>query len=310
MIEKHGDRFGVEPICRVLGYPSASTYYARRDRPPSARAVRDELVLAEIGRVRTGFAAVYGARRTWVALRRAGVEVARCTVERLMRAHGLVGVQRGRKPRTTTPDAAAARPGDLVKRNFVAKAPNQLWLSDITYLPTRAGFVYVAFVQDCFSRMIVGWQTADHLRTELPLDALNMALHNRRTTGESTVHHSDAGSQYTSVRYGQRLADFGLAPSVGSVGDSYDNAMAEALNGTFKAEIFAVFGGFESRPAAEIATYEWVSWYNHARIHTELGDMPPAEYEARFHADHTATAQRFVTGPGNETPEGVGHGPM
>jgi putative transposase len=195
MIEKHGDRFGVEPICRVLGYPSASTYYARRDRPPSARAVRDELVLAEIGRVRTGFAAVYGARRTWVALRRAGVEVARCTVERLMRAHGLVGVQRGRKPRTTTPDAAAARPGDLVKRNFVAKAPNQLWLSDITYLPTRAGFVYVAFVQDCFSRMIVGWQTADHLRTELPLDALNMALHNRRTTGESTVHHSDAGSQ-------------------------------------------------------------------------------------------------------------------
>jgi transposase InsO family protein len=222
MIEKFGDRFGVEPICRVLGYASASTYYARRGRPRSARAGRDEQLLAEIYRVRAGFAAVYGARRTWLALRRAGVEVARCTVERLMRAAGLAGVQRGRKARTTTPDAAAARPGDLVNRQFVAERPNQLWLSDITYLPTRAGFVYVAFVQDCFSRMIVGWQTADHLRTELPLDALNMALHNRHSAGGSTVHHSDAGSQYTSVRYGQRLADFGLAPSVGTVGDSYD----------------------------------------------------------------------------------------
>jgi transposase InsO family protein len=182
-----------------------------------------------------------------------------------------------------------------------------LWLSDITYLPTGQGFVYVAFVQDCFSRMIVGWQTADHLRTELPLDALNMALHNRRLSGESTVHHSDAGSQYTSIRYSQRLSDFGLAPSVGSVGDSYDNAMAEALNGTFKAEIFAVFGSFESRPAAEIAAYEWISWYNHARIHTEIGDVPPAEYEAQYHANHTATASGFVTSSGKETPGGADH---
>jgi transposase InsO family protein len=195
MIEKFGDRFGVEPICRVLGYASASTYYARRGRPPSARARRDEHVLAEIGRVRSGFAAVYGARRTWLALQRAGVKVARCTVERIMRVNGLAGVQRGRRPRTTIADQAAARPGDLVNRQFVAARPDQLWLSDITYLATKAGFVYVAFVQDCFSRMIVGWQTADHLRTELPLDALNMALHHRRPAVGSTVHHSDAGSQ-------------------------------------------------------------------------------------------------------------------
>jgi putative transposase len=287
MIEKFGDRFGVEPICRVLGYPSASTYYARRGRPRSARARRDEQVLTEIVRVRTGFAAVYGARRTWLALRRAGVQVARCTVERLMRANGLAGVRRGRKPRTTTPDQAAARPADLVGRQFVAEAPDQLWLSDITYLPTGQGFVYVAFVQDCFSRMIVGWQTADHLRTELPLDALNMALHNRRLSGESTVHHSDAGSQYTSIRYSQRLSDFGLAPSVGSVGDSYDNAMAESIIGLYKRECVRHDGPFRTVDELELATLSWLDWFNVDRLHGQIGHLPPIEFEQRYYRQNT-----------------------
>ena len=190
VVEQCGDRFGVEPICRVFGYKSASMVYARRNRQPSARQVRDEQVLQAIGTVRVGNAACYGARRTWIALRRAGFEVARCTVERVMRQHGLVGVTRGRKqPRTTTPDPAAVRPPDLVNRNFVAQRPDQLWLSDITYVPTLEGFVYVAFVMDAYSRRIIGWQTGDHLRTDLPLDALEMALWNRNAGDGKTVRH-------------------------------------------------------------------------------------------------------------------------
>ncbi len=290
MIEAHGERFGVEPICRVLGYPSASTFYARRSRPQSRRAIHDEQVLAEIEKVRTGNAVVYGARRTWIELGRRGTQVARCTVERLMREHGLVGVQRGRKIFTTTPDLAAERPADLVKRHFTADRPDQLWLADITYVPTRQGFVYVAFVLDVFSRMIVGWQTAAHLRTDLPLDALEMALRNRKVHYGLTVHHSDAGSQYTSIRYGTTLSTFGVLPSIGTVGDSYDNAMAEALNGSFKAELIHRLGPWKTRAEAEIATYEWISWYNHARLHSSIGDVPPAECEAQYYASLNAQA--------------------
>jgi transposase InsO family protein len=291
VVQQCGDRFGVEPICRVLGYRSASTVYARRNRHPSARQVRDEQVLAAIGTVRVGHAACYGARRTWLALRRAGVEVARCTVERLMRQAGLLGVQRGRKaPRTTTPDRFAVRPPDLVNRDFTATRPDQLWLSDITYVPTLEGFVYVAFVMDAFSRRIIGWQTADHLRTDLPLDALEMALWNRNVHDGQTVHHSDAGSQYRSIRYTTRLSDVGIMPSVGTVADSYDNAMAEALNGTFKAELIDRCGPWKTRAQTEIAIYEWISWYNHARIHTSIGDVPPVEYEHNHYSQITTPA--------------------
>jgi transposase InsO family protein len=283
MVEAHGAHFGVEPICRTLGYKSASVVYARRHRPPSQRSVRDEEILAEIHAVRKGYAAVYGARRTWKELRRRGVDVGRSTVERVMKAAGMVGVRRGRA-RTTDPDQAAERPADLVNRDFTATAPNQLWLADMTYVSTWEGWLYVAFVLDCFSRMIVGWQTADHLRTDLPLDALEMALFNRRVQHGQTVHHSDAGSQYTAIRYTDRLAAFGVLPSIGSTGDSYDNAMAEALNGTFKAELIHRFGPWKTRPKTEIAIYEWVSWYNNDRLHTALGDVPPAEYEAAYYA--------------------------
>jgi transposase InsO family protein len=287
VVEQHGDRFGVEPICRVLGYRSASTVYARRSRPPSRRSLRDEEILCEINEVRTGHAGCYGARRTWVELRRRGVQVARCTVERIMRSQGVVGVQRGRKaPRTTTTDAAAVRPPDLVNRNFTATAPDQLWLSDITYVPTWEGFVYVAFVTDAFSRRIVGWQTADHLRTDLPLDALEMALWNRRVRSGQTIHHSDAGSQYTSIRYTTRLSDVGVMPSVGTVADSYDNAMAEAVNGTFKAELIERCGPWKTRAQTEIAIYEWISWYNDTRLHSSIGDMPPAEYELNYYTQN------------------------
>jgi putative transposase len=256
----------------------------RRGRPASRRSLRDEQILVEILEVRTGHAAVDGSRRTWKELRRRGIEVARCTVERIMREHGLVGVQRGAKKRTTTPDPSAAQPDDLVGRDFTAAAPDRLWLADITYVPTWQGFVYVAFVLDVFSRMIVGWQTADHLRTELPLDALEMALWNRRVHYGQTVHHSDAGCQYTAIRYSERLSTFGVLPSIGSVGDSYDNAMGEAVNGTFKAELIHRLGPWKTRAEAEIAIYEWVTWYNHARLHSAIGDVPPAEYEANYYS--------------------------
>ena len=290
VVDTHGERFGVEPICRVLGYRSASVVYARRHRPPSRRKLRDEQLLAEIEKVRTGNAVVYGARRTWIELRRRGTRVARCTVERIMREHGLVGVQRGKKIFTTTPDPAAARPADLVKRDFTATAPDQLWLVDITYVPTWQGFCYVAFALDVYSRMIVGWQTAGHLRTDLPLDALDMALRNRKVHYRQTVHHSDAGSQYTSIRYSTTLSTFGVLPSIGTVGDSYDNAMAEALNGSYKAELIHRLGPWKTRAEAEIATYEWISWYNHARLHSSIGDVPPAEYEAQYCASLNAQA--------------------
>ena len=281
MIDVYGERFGVEPICRVLE-ASPSTYYARKTRTPSARALRDQRLLVAIRRVHAANYGVYGARKVWKQLNREGITVARCTVERLMRIHGITGLVRGAKRRTTIPDPAAPRPPDLVKRAFVAARPNQLWVSDITYVRTWEGWAYVALVTDVFSRRIVGWQLASHLRTDLPLDALEMAVYQRRP-GEALIHHSDRGCQYLSIRYTERLAEIGAAASVGSVADSYDNALAEAVNATFKEELIHR-RTWRTRTDVEIEAAAWVGWYNHHRIHRALGDIPPAEYEANHYA--------------------------
>ena len=224
---------------------------------------------------------LYGARKVWLQLRRDGIEVARCTVERLMRELGISGAVAGRrKPRTTVPGGADGRPADLLERDFTASAANRRWVADITYVPAACGFVYTAFVTDLFSRRIVGWQVADHLRAGLALDALEMALFARRDgiTGE-LVHHSDRGVQYTSIRYTQRLADIGAARSVGSKGDSYDNAAAEAVNALYKKELISREGPWEDAGQVTVATAEWVSWYNDDRLHSACGNMPPSEYE-------------------------------
>jgi putative transposase len=280
-IDAHRDRFGVEPICRTLGI-APSTYHARKTRPPSRRAVDDAVLLDRIRAVHEQNYGVYGSRRVWKALRRQGVPAPRCRVERLMRRHGLCGAQPGRKRRwLTVADDAAPRPADLVERRFVADRPNELWVCDLTYLKTREGFVYLAFVLDVFSRMVVGWQTATHLRTDLVLDALEMAVHLRRPAAGELVAHTDRGSQYTSFRYTQRLADLGIAASVGSVADAYDNAMAESFVGTLKTELIAG-RVFTTRFEADLAVVEYLGWFNHTRLHEPLGDIPPAEFEALY----------------------------
>jgi putative transposase len=284
-IDTHRDQWSVAVMCRTLEL-SERSYYAAKTRPASARAISDGQRRVEIRRVWEANYGVYGARRVWAALRREGHQIARCTVERLMADMGLTGVRRGSKARTTTPDVTAPRPPDLVDRRFTAERPNQLWVTDITYVSTWEGWLYVAFVLDVYSRVIVGWQIASHLRTELVLDAIEMAIFRRDTTGELTCH-SDAGCQFTSYRYSQRLADAGIAASIGSVGDSYDNAMAEALNGTYKAELIGRAGPWRSRAQAEFATIEWIDWYNTARLHGEIGHVPPAEHEALWHAQNT-----------------------
>ncbi len=281
MIDAYGERFGVEPICRVLE-ASPSTYYARKTRTPSARSLRDQQLLAEIRRVHAANYGVYGARKVWKQLGREGIVVARCTVERLMRQAGITGLVRGAKRRTTVPDPAAPKPPDLVKRAFAAARPNRLWVSDITYVRTWEGWAYVAFVTDVFSRRILGWQLASHLRTDLPLDALEMAVYQRRP-GEELIHHSDRGGQYHSIRYTERLAQIGAAASVGSVADSYDNSLAESVNATFKEELIHR-RAWRTRTDVEIETAAWVGWYNHHRIHRALGDIPPAEYEINHYA--------------------------
>jgi transposase InsO family protein len=276
-IEERRDVFGVEPICRTLGV-SVSTHYARRSRKPSRRQLADQALLAEIEAARAGYRRVYGARRTWLELRRRGVEAGRDQVARVMRQHGIEGKLRGRKKRTTTPDEAAVELArDLLQRDFSATAPNEKWVCDLTYLRTWSGFCYLAFVLDCYSRMIVGWQLATHMRTELVLDALEMANGLRRP-GAGLIAHSDRGSQYTSIRYTDRLDEIGAAPSVGSKGDAYDNAMAEAWVATFKSEL--VDGRrFPSYEHAEHEILSWISFYNSERLHEELGDLPPAGYE-------------------------------
>ncbi|MEU9979298.1 IS3 family transposase [Streptomyces sp. NPDC051014] len=273
---------GVDPVCRVLDL-SPSTYFARKKRPKSARRLRDEQLMPVIEEIHAESGGTYGARRITRALRRKGVEVARCTVERLMGELGLEGVIRGRRRRTTIPEPSAPRPPDLVDRNFTAVRPDQLWVADMTYVRTWSGWAYVAFVLDVYSRMIVGWQIADHMRTELPLDALEMALWRRRIKKDSgLIHHSDRGSQYVSIRYTDRLADIGASASVGSVADSYDNAMAEALNGTFKAELIEMQGPWKDPAQVERAIFQWVTWYNEERLHSALDYVPPAEYERDF----------------------------
>ena len=280
-IDAHRHRWPVAVMCRELGL-SERTYHAAKKRPPSARSLNDARVSVEVRRVWEANYRVYGARRVWKQLRREGIVVARCTVERLMGEAGLTGVQRGKKPFTTIADPTAVRPPDLVERRFAADRPNQLWVADITYVSTWEGWLYVAFVLDVHSRVIVGWQIANNLRTDLVLDALEMAIW-RRDTSTGLVHHSDAGCQYTSFRYGEQLADAGIAASIGTVGDSYDNAMAEALNGTYKAELIRRQGPWRTRAGAEFATIEWIDWYNTARLHTEIGDIPPLEHEAQWH---------------------------
>lgn len=284
-IDRHRITYGVEPICRVLQI-APSGYYGHRARQaaPSrrpARAQRDEQLRAAIQRVWDANHQVYGARKVWRQLHREGTVVARCTVERLMRELGLAGVVRGRRVRTTVPDTAAARPGDLVQRQFTATQPNQLWVADFTYVATWCGFVYVAFVIDVFSRRIVGWRAHTAMRTDLVLDALEQALYDRQTAA-GLVHHSDRGAQYLSLRYTARLAEAGVAPSVGSTGDAYDNALVESVIGLYKAEVIHRRGPWRSFDDVEYATLEWVAWFNTQRLLEPLGYLPPAEYEEQF----------------------------
>jgi putative transposase len=281
-IDANRDRFGVEPICQVLPI-APSTYYAARRRPASARAVRDAKLKGEIARVHGEQFGVYGARKVWRQLGREGIVVARCTVERLMGELGLQGVRRGKPHRTTTPDAAAPRPADLVERDFSAARPNQLWVADLTYVATWSGFVYVALVIDAFSRFLVGWQASRSLRTDLALDALEMAIWRRQAGLEGLVHHSDRGGQYLSIRYTERLAEAGAVTSVGSVGDSFDNALAETIIGLYKAELIRRRGPWRGLDEVEYATLEWVDWFNHRRLLEPIGHLPPAEFEAAYH---------------------------
>lgn len=296
-IDQYKHEFGVEPICRTLTAAGTqiapSTYYAFKTRPPSKRAIRDEELLVQIRRVHAKNFGVYGAKKLHAQLRREGISVARCTVERLMRAEGLRGISREKGPRTTLPgDGPDSRP-DLVERDFTATAPNQLWVADITYCRTFAGWVYAAFVIDVFSRRVVGWQLSKSLRTDLALDALEMGIWTREHAGHDVsglTHHSDKGVQYVAIRYTQRLAEAGAVASVGSTGDSYDNALAEAFNSLFKAELVRNHGPWKNIDELEIATAEYIDWFNHRRLHGEIGMIPPVELEENYHHHQTVPA--------------------
>jgi transposase InsO family protein len=289
-IDQHRDRYGVEPICAVLPI-APSTYFLRKGQQAdpatqSARARRDTELRAAIQGVWDANEQVYGPRKVWKQLRRDGQRVARCTVERLMRDMGLKGVSRGRAWIVTTHAGGAAdRPADLVARQFTATRPNQLWVADFTYVATWRGFVYVAFVIDVFARRIVGWRVSASLATDFVLDALEQAIYDRRATSvEDLVHHSDRGTQYLSMRYTDRLTDAGIAPSVGSRGDSYDNAMAESIIGLFKTEVIQRKGPWRHLENVEFATLTWVDWFNTRRLLEPIGYVPPAEYEAEYYA--------------------------
>jgi transposase InsO family protein len=281
--------YGVEPVCKILQI-APSTYHAhaaRRADPSkaSARAKGDAALRPKIARVFEANFRVYGVRKVWRQLKREGEAVARCTVERLMREMGLQGVLRGRPAKTTVSDKTAPRPLDRVNRQFQAPRPNALWVSDFTYVATWAGFVYVAFVIDVFARRIVGWRASRTAHAGFVLDALEQALHERRpVSGGGLVHHSDRGVQYVSIKYTQRLAEAGVEPSVGSVGDSYDNALAETINGLYKAEVIHRRGPWRTFEAVELATLEWVDWFNNRRILEPIGNIPPAEAEERYYA--------------------------
>jgi putative transposase len=280
-IDAHRGRFGVEPICRVLGV-SASAYYQRASGQRSPRAAEDERLLGVIGELHAANYYAYGYRRTWKALLRAGEHVGRDRVKRLMRAEGIQGAKRRGKPwRTTRPDPAARRRPDLVQRNFTASGPDELWVADLSYLRCWEGLVFLSFVIDAYSRRVVGWQLAGHMHTTLVLDALRMALGTRAPGADvALVHHSDRGSQYTSIDYTQTLTNHGVLASVGSVGDAYDNALAESFVDSFKTELIAD-RVWRSRAQLELAVVEYLGWFNHTRLHQALGDLPPAELEAR-----------------------------
>jgi putative transposase len=288
-IDEHRDTYGVEPICAVLPI-APSTYYEHkvregdpRRRPP--RVVRDEALKPEIERVWDENFRVYGVRKVWQQLRREEICVARCTVTRLMRDLGLRGVVRGRRCKTTIPDAVLDRPADRVNRDFKVNRPNALWVSDLTYVATWRGFVYVAFVIDAFARRIVGWRVSSSLRTDLALDALEQALYDRLPTRQDNalIHHSDRGVQYLSIRYTERLAEAGIEPSVGSVGDSYDNALAETIIGLYKTELIRQRGPWRNLEDVEFATLTWVDWFNNRRLFEPIGNVPPAERELAYY---------------------------
>jgi putative transposase len=291
-IDEHKSVFGVEPICRVLsehGAPIApSTYYAAVSRSPSARAVRDAQLRAEITRVWKDNREVYGADKVWLELNRQGIPVARCTTERLMRQLGLQGVRRGRKVRTTVSGAGGQRAPDLLRRDFTAPAPNRRWVADFTYVATWSGIVYVAFVVDIYSRAIVGWSAATHKRARLVLDALQMALwrrdHDGHRPGPGLVHHSDAGSQYTSFAFTAHLLEAGLDASIGTVGDALDNALMESTIGLYKTELIKKDGPWKNLADVELATASYIQWFNTTRLHTAIGGIPPDEYEAAYYA--------------------------
>ncbi len=294
-IDANRDRFGVEPICRVLtehGCKIApNTYWVAKKRPLCARKVRDAELKTEIRRVWADNLEVYGADKVWTQLNREGIKVARCTVERLMRDLGLSGARRGRAYKVTTRfDERTHRPGDLVERQFCAPAPNRLWVADLTYVRTHTGWVYAAFIIDVYSRMVVGWQISDSLRSDLAIDALEMAVWNRTRTGQvldGLIHHSDRGVQYLSIRYSERLDENDIVASVGSRGDSYDNAMAEAFNSLYKWELIYPQGPWRGLDDVEFATLSYVDWFNHRRIHGEITDdntyVTPAEFEATYY---------------------------
>ncbi len=287
-IDDHRGEYGVEPICQVLPI-APSTYYSHKAREAdpsrcSARAQRDEQLRVEIERVWKASFGLYGVRKVWHQLNREGISAARCTVARLMSEQGLKGVVRGRRQYTTIPADPADRPGDLVERDFTAPGPNRLWVSDLTYVATWCGFVYVAFVIDAYSRRIVGWRVSHSLRSDLALDALEQAICEREDARqERLVHHSDRGVQYLSIRYTERLAEAGIEPSVGSKGDSYDNALAESVIGLFKTEVIRQRGPWRGLEDVEFATLEWVWWFNHHRLLEPIGYVPPVEFEEAFY---------------------------
>ena len=307
-IDSHRSEFGVERICGVLQV-APSTYYAAKARPVSARAIRDAVMIPILVAIWSANYRVYGAHKLWKAARRAGHEIGRDQVGRLMKAAGIEGVsRRRRKVRTTKPDPTAARPPDLVERDFTASRPNDLWVTDLTYVPTWSGFAYVCFIVDAYSRMIVGWRVAAHMRTDMVLDALEMARWSRGTLLEGLRCHSDAGSQFTAVRYGERLADLGAVPSIGSVGDSYDNALAESVNALYKTELIygPDQGPWRNVEAVELATLGWVHWHNTERLHGYLHDVPPAEFEAEW---RQANTRATLTGhqSASHAPGGTNH---
>jgi putative transposase len=286
-----GLRWGVEPICEVLsehGLPIApATYYAAKTRPASARTVRDGELKPVIERVHRDNYGVYGVRKMHAAVRRDGVDIGRDQTARLMRELGLAGVRRGKAKRTTLREDAAVRPADLVNRHFHAQRPDQLWVCDLTYIRTWVGFAYLALVIDVYSRRIVGWALAGHMRTELPLEALELAVWTRKQQRlDGLVHHTDAGSQYLAIRYTDTLTSAGAVGSVGSVGDSYDNALAESTIGQLKAELIKPRGPWRSIEQLEFALFEYIDWWNHRRLHSQIGMKPPVEAETKYYGQH------------------------